>query len=122
MQIDHINGDGDDHTPNNIRFLCPNCHSQTETWGQVKNADYHENEISSKFGGKCCECGKELLVGTKTNMCQIHYRMSTRKVERPDNDILQKEIVELGYRGTGKKYGVSDNCIRKWIKLYNKNW
>jgi hypothetical protein len=32
LQIDHINGDGCDNRPENLRFLCPNCHSQTDTF------------------------------------------------------------------------------------------
>ena len=31
------------------------------------------------------------------------------------------EIKKLGYSGTGRKYGVSDNSIRKWLKFYEKN-
>jgi hypothetical protein len=31
--IDHINGIRDDHRLENLRMLCPNCHSQTETYG-----------------------------------------------------------------------------------------
>ena len=34
IQIDHINGDRDDHRLENLRMLCPNCHSQMETWGR----------------------------------------------------------------------------------------
>ena len=30
---------------------------------------------------------------------------------------LLKEVKELGYKGTGVKYGVSDNAIRKWVKI-----
>jgi hypothetical protein len=33
---------------------------------------------------------------------------------------LINEVNELGYAGTGRKYGVSDNSIRKWIKYYEK--
>lgn len=33
MHIDHINGKRDDHRLENLRMLCPNCHSQTPTYG-----------------------------------------------------------------------------------------
>jgi hypothetical protein len=33
VQIDHINGDCSDHRIEKLRMLCPNCHSQTETFG-----------------------------------------------------------------------------------------
>ena len=33
LQLDHINGNNKDNRLDNYRWLCPNCHSQTETWG-----------------------------------------------------------------------------------------
>lgn len=37
LQLDHVNGVSDDHRLENLRFLCPNCHSQTDTYAG-KNA------------------------------------------------------------------------------------
>ena len=32
LHLDHIDGNNHNHTRNNLRLLCPNCHSQTDTW------------------------------------------------------------------------------------------
>jgi 5-methylcytosine-specific restriction endonuclease McrA len=33
LHLHHINGDGSDNRLENLAMLCPNCHSQTETFG-----------------------------------------------------------------------------------------
>lgn len=33
LELHHVNGDGNDNRLENLRILCPNCHSQTDTWG-----------------------------------------------------------------------------------------
>lgn len=37
LQIHHINGVHNDHRINNIKFLCPNCHSQTDNYAGSNN-------------------------------------------------------------------------------------
>lgn len=32
LELDHVNGNRFDHSLSNLRILCPNCHSQTETF------------------------------------------------------------------------------------------
>ena len=32
LHLDHKNGKNNDHRIENLRFLCPNCHSQTDTY------------------------------------------------------------------------------------------
>ena len=33
---------------------------------------------------------------------------------------LREEVALLGWSGTGRKYGVSDNAIRKWMRAYDR--
>jgi predicted HNH restriction endonuclease len=33
MALHHVNGQGNDNRLVNLRFLCPNCHSQTPNYG-----------------------------------------------------------------------------------------
>ncbi|WKW85826.1 HNH endonuclease [Gordonia Phage PhinkBoden] len=37
LQLDHIDGDRMNNTLQNLRLLCPNCHSQTATWSRKKS-------------------------------------------------------------------------------------
>jgi hypothetical protein len=45
-------------------------------------------------------------------------RPARRRVPRPPYEQLVREIDALGYLGVGRKYGVSDNAIRKWRRAY----
>lgn len=41
LHVDHINGDHHDNRIENLRFLCPNCHSQTATFGNKNPIRYN---------------------------------------------------------------------------------
>ena len=38
LQLDHIDGNHTNHSLENLRFLCPNCHTQTATYGSKSRA------------------------------------------------------------------------------------
>ena len=37
IELDHIDGDNKNNKKENLKLLCPNCHSQTTTWRRAKN-------------------------------------------------------------------------------------
>ena len=43
LELDHINGINNDNKLENLRFLCPNCHSQTSTYGS-RNQQFNSSE------------------------------------------------------------------------------
>lgn len=60
-----------------------------------------------------------MKVTSKSRWCKrcCNFFIKTNKVERPDLETLVADVAEQGYVATGRKYGVSDNCVRKWIKV-----
>jgi transposase-like protein len=43
-----------------------------------------------------------------------------RKVARPVYKQLLAEIASTSYVAVGRKYGVSDNAVRKWVRFYER--
>lgn len=109
--LDHINGNHDDNRLINLRILCPNCNATLPTHGG-KNIKFKSNSKRKKYYNELNNKEKEISLKKRS--------VKQRKVKRPSYEQLLIEINELGYSGTGRKYGVSDNAIRKWKKYYEK--
>ncbi len=101
--LDHKNGIWNDNRINNLQIVCPNCNATLDT-----------------------HCGKnkpqKITIKSEENKRKnkINSAIKRRKVNRPELIELLNDVNKFGYSATGRKYNVSDNAIRKWIKMYQK--
>lgn len=93
----------------------------------LNRGDYHTQEDESyplrkvkdftKQKYYCVDCGVEIK--TNAERCVDCAHKAQRRCERPTRDRLKTLIRENSFVFIGKKYGVSDNAVKKWCKLYN---
>ena len=114
LQLDHINGNHYDNRLENLRIVCPNCHTQTETFSSRRN----------KKQWKCIDCGCAVSYrSTRCPSCSATHiaeekRKNSNKVY-PTKEELSKLILSKSFVEIGKLYGVKDNAVRKWCKKFN---
>ena len=103
-------------------LLCSNCHRETHSPHlEMSNVKLLINDIDSsvlemkKVGKpKCLDCECEINYTHKR--CRVCSNKNKQTVERPDLEMLLKEIEEYSQEWCAKKYGVSRSSVRRWIK------
>ncbi len=92
LQLDHLNGIRNDNRLNNLRFLCPNCHSQTST-----------------FSGKSKRKSERTII-KKDNP----FRKQKTKILWPDVEEMKKLVWSKPSSQLSIELGVSDTSIKKY--------
>ena len=102
LELDHINGINNDNRIENLRFLCPNCHSQTTTYGsrnqQRNDSDY---EISDDLRDLI-----ETEYRKRNNIKQVSAALGIRR------RVVNKVVSESGLKKSNQKY----------VIRYDKDW
>ena len=65
---------------------------------------------------KLCICGSK--INKLSKFCRPCSYLLSRKIARPTIETLINDIQSMSMCAIGKKYGVTDNAIRKWCKDY----
>jgi hypothetical protein len=124
--LDHINGKGRDHRLENLRIVCPNCAATLATHCG-RNVRLLDDRV-------CKACGRDfrpryveqrycsLPCGQRHDRSHLRVpRPDTRKVSRPTYEQLRTDLSQMSWVAVGRKYGVSDNAVRKWMRWYERD-
>jgi hypothetical protein len=127
MILDHINGVLNDNRLENLQIVCPNCAATLDTHCGRKNRipqskkscrrcrrSFFPSRPQQRYCSQAC--------GTRWDRSKLRGRPNPadRRVERPPYEQLLAEIDAHGYCWVGRKYGVSDNAVRKWVRFYER--
>jgi hypothetical protein len=117
LVLDHVNGVRDDNRLENLRIVCPNCNATLDT-----NCGRNNRRAVDRA---CERCGRIFRPRSqRQRYCsrdcgqRAPRRRPRRKVERPPVAQIAAEVAADGYAAVGRRYGVSDNAVRKWLRGY----
>lgn len=110
-EVHHLDENRANNRQENLLVLEDSQHHKLHGWltygSQRKKPEY------------CLICGK-VIQGEAASYCSYECcKFAFRVTQRPSKEVLQNEINSMSLLQVGKKYGVSDNAIRKWMKSYN---
>ncbi len=122
LVLDHINGVANAHRLENLRIVCPNCAATLDT-------HCGRNLPRERI---CPGCNRRFVPRNSQHryysqqcwgaVAARRYRglahPETRKVERPSHEELMADVESMSFVAVGRKYGVSDNAVRKWLRWY----
>lgn len=111
LEIDHIDGDHTNHEFENLRFLCPNCHSQQPTTTKRLK---HPARL-------CMDC--KVIISRQSQRCREcaqKNRTFKTKIEWPSPEELQKMLASHGgvVARLARELGVSDVALCKRLRAY----
>lgn len=121
--VHHLNGKRDDNRTSNLIVLENAQHLKLHRWlhygapyeGPVKGYTNKPRETVRY----CAVCKEIIQCSANNTHCSNKCRaISQRRVERPTSEMLALEIATSTWVALGRKYGVSDNAIKKWARSY----
>ena len=120
--VHHLDGNKLNNKLNNLIVLLRSEHGRLHCWLE-KGAPYceniSENGVNCGEPKQCKVCGLTLQFKQK-NFCSVECYLKHKKTitSKPNKRQLLEDLKEMPFTKVGKKYGVSDNAVRKWVRGY----
>ena len=104
LQLEHKNGINNDHRLENLCFLCPNCHSQTNTFGSKNSLIKNKKEIIS-FLKK-----------------EEHNKIIKKQIDARLELVKNVDFTKFGWvQQVSNIWGVSHTQVRRYFNIYFKD-
>lgn len=112
-EVHHLDENKTNNHPENLLVLTQSQHQKLHGWMRRMGID------PKTYPTKLCECCGIVLSVEQTTYCNPKCQaLGRRKVERPNQEQLEADMLIMSMVKVGEKYGVSDNAVRKWCKQY----
>lgn len=101
LQLHHINGNSRDNRLENLCWLCPNCHSQTENFGSKNSSVLRELEVKRQVEKQKREVAKQNFIDERKKYL----------------DTI--DTTKFGWQTkAGKDLGISHTQVKRWVSKY----
>lgn len=108
LELDHINGINNDNRLENLRFLCPNCHSQTSTYGS-RNQQLNDSKYDIP------DDVRHLIETKYKEVKNIKVLSSLLGIRR---SVVTKVVNESGQKRSNQKYVIRYDADWNEVKRY----
>jgi hypothetical protein len=124
LQVDHANGVHDDNRPENVRYLCPNCHSQTQTFCGKRRHGARRPKPSTAV--ECAGCKNAIRIERawyerRRRAGQVKFYCGIACSSRGQATVTIAQITEA-YRkhrtnvGAAAELGISEAAVRRRLR------
>lgn len=129
-EVHHLNGDRCNNRISNLLVLEHGQHSKLHAWinagspgADVMRGRGVGSSVKSLFGPpKFCEICDATLQHKQAKRCSSECNnAAVVRCDKPTINQLVRDCAEMSVSAVGRKYGVTDNAIRKWFRGYGVN-